>query len=196
MPEKTDQPLADLEALTGPADEPGRGSLWAVVKVVLFVGVVITLECLVAYLYMPSPDQTAAWAKAALTDATNDEAHADPDQPSGDSLEKPLDRVEVDLEEFSVSAFQPISNTTLRIDFHLYGIVRAEDEVEFHARLDESRHRFREQILVIMRSAELTDLTDAGLGLIKRRILEKTNDTLGKPLLLGVIFSDFSFVEQ
>jgi flagellar FliL protein len=195
MPEETNQTLADLEALVEPAAGSSGGSLFAAVKVVLFVAVVVALECLMAYFFMPSPDQTAAWAKAALADAPNS-ALADGDEPAEASLDKPLDQVEVDLEEFSVSAFQPISNTTLRIDFHLYGIVRAEEEVEFHARLDENRHRFRERILVIMRAAELTDLTDAGLGLIKRRILEKTNDTLGKPLLLGVIFSDFSFVEQ
>ena len=47
-----------------------------------------------------------------------------------------------------------------------------------------------------MRSAELTDLTDAGLGLLKRRIQEKSNQTLGKPLLRAVVFSDFSFIEQ
>jgi hypothetical protein len=34
------------------------------------------------------------------------------------------------------------------------------------------------------------------LGLIRRKILEKSNRTLGKPLLEEVIFSDFSLVEQ
>jgi flagellar FliL protein len=195
MPEEPNLPLTDVEALAESAAEPSRGSLFGAVKVVLFVGVVVSLECMMAYFYMPSPDETAAWAQAALADAPNAPL-ADPDQTTDASAETPPDQVEVDLEEFSVSAFQPISNTTLRIDFHLYGIIRAADEIEFHARLDDCRHRFREQILVIMRAAELTDLTDAGLGLIKRRILEKTNDTLGKPLLLGVVFSDFSFVEQ
>ena len=51
-------------------------------------------------------------------------------------------------------------------------------------------------MIVIIRSAEIADLTDAGLGLIKRRILETTNKTLGKPILQAVMFSDFSFVEQ
>jgi flagellar FliL protein len=102
----------------------------------------------------------------------------------------------VDLEEFSVSAYQPISNTSLRIDFHLFGIVAIEDEADFLQQFEENRHRFREQVLVIARSAELTDLTDAGLGLIKRRILEKSNEALGRPLLRAVVFSDFSFVEQ
>jgi len=195
MPEAADQLPEGLESPTGPDGDPRGSSLFAVLKVVGFVGLVVGLECLMAYFYLPSADQTESWAEAALGGAP----HGDPDDSelgAGDPLEKPLDQVEVDLEQFSVSAFQPISNTTLRIDFHLYGIVRAEDEVEFHARLEESRHRLREQILVIMRAADLTDLTDAGLGLIKRRILEKTNDTLGKPLLRGVVFSDFSFVEQ
>jgi flagellar FliL protein len=32
--------------------------------------------------------------------------------------------------------------------------------------------------------------------LLKRRILAKSNDLLGKPLLHSIVFSDFSFVEQ
>ena len=47
-----------------------------------------------------------------------------------------------------------------------------------------------------MRSAEGSDLADAGLGLIKRQILEKTNALLGKPLVKVVIISDFSYMEQ
>jgi len=42
----------------------------------------------------------------------------------------------------------------------------------------------------------VTDLTDAGLGLLKRKILEKSNRILGRPLLQTIIFSEFSFVEQ
>ena len=59
-----------------------------------------------------------------------------------------------------------------------------------------NKHRIRENVIIIIRSAEVTDLTDAGLGLIKRRILETTNKTLGKPLLQEVVFSEFSFIEQ
>jgi hypothetical protein len=49
---------------------------------------------------------------------------------------------------------------------------------------------------VIVRGAEITDLTDAGLGLMKRKILDRANRTLGKPLLQTVVVSDFSFIEQ
>ena len=33
------------------------------------------------------------------------------------------------------------------------------------------------------RGAEMTDLSDSGLGLIKRKILEKTNRTIGRTLI-------------
>ena len=62
--------------------------------------------------------------------------------------------------------------------------------------MEENKHRFREQVLVTVRAADLTELTDAGLGLMKRKILERANHTLGKPLLETVVVSDFSFIEQ
>jgi flagellar basal body-associated protein FliL len=160
-------------------------------KIMLFVGLVVAVECVIAYLYLPSAAETAALAGSAV---------------SGDKESKPLGEleekkeenaeVEVDLGEFNVTAYQPASNSTLRIDFHLYGTVASGDQKAFAARLEENQHRFREQVLVTVRGSEITDLTDAGLGLIKRKIMDKTNRMLGKPFLQAVIFSDFSFIEQ
>ena len=42
----------------------------------------------------------------------------------------------------------------------------------------------------------MNDLTDPALGLLKRKILETTNKALGKPMLQGVVFSEFTFLEQ
>jgi flagellar FliL protein len=108
----------------------------------------------------------------------------------------PDEQVEVVLGEFSVTSFQPATNTTIRIEFVLYGTVIAKNQTEFLTALEENQHRFRDQVLKIVRSAEITDLTDAGLGLIKRKIQEATNRMIGKQLLQSIIFSDFSFVEQ
>lgn len=127
-------------------------------------------------------------------DKADDSAHG------AASTSKPASRhsdaEEVDLGNFTVSGFQPASNSTLFITFHLYGTVRHKYADEFSERLEENKHRIRDNIIVIIRSADITDLTDAGLGLIKRRILETTNRTLGKPLLQEVVFSEFSFIEQ
>jgi hypothetical protein len=102
----------------------------------------------------------------------------------------------VNLGEFSVTSFQPASNSTLRIDFRLYGIVRQSDDKEFAKLMEENKHRFRDQVIVIMRSAGVGDLSDAGLGLIKRKILDRSNRIFGRPVLQSIVFSDFSFIEQ
>lgn len=193
MPEQAPIPNEDPPMETADATSPSP--MAAKIKILLFVTLVIVVECLAAYLYLPSASETAAMAEAALVAGSDPQAPFGQDAPSADEQEV-VDQVEVDLGEFSVSAFQPVSNTTLRIDFHLFGTVGAEDESEFLTRMEENLHRFREQVIVTVRGADVTDLTDAGLGLIKRKILEKTNKTLGKPLLRVVIFSDFSFIEQ
>jgi hypothetical protein len=193
MPEQTPPPTEGPPA----TDEirPGAGSSHLLTKlaVLLFLAVVVGGECLLVYLILPSRAETAAMAGVPLQTDSSDEAAASALQTES---ENPPPQVEVDLGEFGVTAYQPVSNTTLRIDFHLYGTVAAEDEKEFLAQLEGNAHRFRDQVIITVRSADITDLTDAGLGLIKRKILEKTNAMLGKRYLRAIIFSDFSFIEQ
>jgi flagellar FliL protein len=167
-----------------------KGKLLAVA----FVLLVILVECILALFLLPSADQTRAASQLVL-------AGEQTSQNAGQGLTglEELDdqpRKEIDLGEFDVSSYQPLSNTTLRISVHLYGTVRPENETELMALIEAKQQRMREQVLVTLRSAEVTDLTDAGLGLIKRKILEKINRTLGKPLLEQIVFSEFSFFEQ
>ncbi len=103
---------------------------------------------------------------------------------------------EMDLGEFRVTAYQPVSNTTLRLDFQIYGAVFNSQVEEFDGVFNAKRQRFRDQVITMIRTVDMVDFTEAGLGLIKRRILETTNKTFGKPYLQSVIFSEFSFVEQ
>ena len=135
----------------------------------------------------------------AAAEESEPEVEAEPaeaEKPEEEPEEDQEEQAEVDLGEFSVSAFQPVTNTTVRIDFLLYGTINADEKADFDEAWKDSTHRVRDQVIVTVRSCELEDLTDAGLGLIKRRILEKTNRTLGQPLLKSIVFSDFSFIEQ
>jgi hypothetical protein len=194
MPEQTAPRIepTGMEPETTPSRRrpPILSKLW----VALALGGVVLVECTIAYLYLPTPSETAAMVGA-------DPAAADPGFDPSYSLDRPREedleeQTEVDLGEFSVTAFQPISSTTLRIDFHLYGTVDPEEKADFDEAWKESTHRVRDQVIVTVRSCQLTELTDAGLGLIKRRILEKSNRILGSPFLKSIIFSDFSFIEQ
>ena len=183
-----------------PQSAPGSGSGMKGKLIALAIVLVIVLaECAVAILAFPSANDTATLTQAML--ATPDaaaKAAADNvvTEPPPEEQRSDEEVLEIDLGEFDVSSYQPLSNTTLRISFHLYGIVAADDETQILDLLEAKRQRMREQVLVILRSAELPDLAHAALGLIKRRILEKTNRTFGEPLLREIIFSDFSFMEQ
>ena len=169
----------------------------SLIKVLLLpaavISVVVVAECALAYMYLiPSPAETAQMVveKDEAAEGVAGENAKEGVQAASES------HVEVKLGPFAVSAFQPLSNTTIRIDFELFATVEMEELEEFKRIYPSVEHRIREQVLVTVRSANINDLTDAGLGLIKRKILDKTNRVMGKPYLKTVVFSDFSFVEQ
>lgn len=165
------------------------------IKVGAFIAAVVGIECVVAMLYLPSADDTKAMAEGMVAGQAPDDPQAEVDEP--ETEEDRIKRTEVPLgDAFQVTSHKPASNTTLRIDFSLYGIVLEENVDEFGELLEKNKHRYRDSIGQIMRSSEVTDFTDPGLALLKRKILEKTNRIIGKPLLESVIFSDFSFIES
>lgn len=192
----------------------GIRALLARLKVPLVIGVIVLIECLAAYLFLPASAESAAVA-AAATDSIEESHHEVTSHGSHDSHHESShgggghagssgghgpaagEYVEVELGKFSVMAFHPnTTNSTLVIDFHLYGAVKHADEADFTHLFEANEKRFRDEIITTVRSAELAELTDPGLGLIKRKFLATTNRLLGKPLLQAVVFSDFSFIEQ
>ncbi|HID78108.1 MAG TPA: flagellar basal body-associated FliL family protein [Planctomycetaceae bacterium] len=174
-----------------PASPKGRIRLGTQAKLFLFAAAVVVVECIVAYLCLPGAARSAAVAAADMPESVDPESLLEiPHEDEG------LSQIEVDLGEYSVTAFQPRSGTALRIDFHLYGTIKQDDHEAFEAAMATYQNRIRDQVLAIVRGCELNDLTDAGLGLIKRRILAKVNETFGKQLLQSIVFSDFSFMEQ
>ena len=153
---------------------------------------VVTVECVVAYLCIPARGRSASAASNAAKPPAD---HKKGEAESAEEGDGPAN-VEVDLKEYSVTIYQPASNSTLRIDFHLHGIVAAKEQKEFDHLFELNQARFREQVSVVVRSAEMADLTDPSLGLIKRTILEKARTILGKPLLQELVISDYSSLEN
>jgi flagellar FliL protein len=160
------------------------------IVVAVLVAVVILTECIFAYLLIPSSGELEAWAtaKAAKEHASSEHGH-------GHAAEGKKE-VEVDLGKYNIIVHQPTTNVTLRINFHLIGTVLEEERHEFEELIVKHQHRLRDHAIFEIRSSQIEDLTDPGLALLKRRILAKSNDLLGKPLLHSVVFSDFSFIEQ
>jgi len=212
---------AEPEETETTSDQPSTSSKSTLVirlAALLFLVAVILGECLVALrLLSPASAGSTAEANSTLSQAAAANEHGQEQAGPTDSEPRkterakkvtpldPLDdgepgdavdQMEVDLGQFTVTTHQPAANTTMRIDFRLYGILARKNKEDFEKAMKAIQQRFREQVLVTVRSAEGPDLADAGLGLIKRQILEKTNALLGKPLLRAIIISDFSYMEQ
>ncbi|REJ70288.1 MAG: hypothetical protein DWQ31_01595 [Planctomycetota bacterium] len=185
------------QTATDSAEETASGAgksrkLIAIVVVLLAVALNLGL----AYAFIPSRDDTEA-QKRAIAGLEHDLiAEEGAENAEEEALAADVTLVEEMLGEFNISAFQPLSSTTIRIDFKLWGLVADGEIQEFRAQYAKNENRIREQILITMRSADIDDLSEAGLGLIKRKILDKSNRLLDKPYVRSVHFSEFSFVEQ
>lgn len=192
---------------------------------IILVVVVLIGQGVIAFLFVPSAAEVAAAANGEEAAAADEHATADEHGEAaadahgggheaeaaghGDAhggghggeageehAAEPHETTEVDLGGFKITVFQPAANTTLFVDFHLSGTVKTAQAGEFKHLFEANQFKFRDQVNVIIRSSGMEDFTDAGLGLLKNQILEKTNRTLGKPLLISVAFPEFSFIEQ
>ena len=181
----------------------GKNGLFKKLKVTGILSAIVFVQCLVAYMFFPSAGENAANASSKTEVAAQEAAH-----PKNVVHEQ----TEVDLGAFSLTVYNPNANNNLLVDFHLFGTVTGSgggeagaekesaaeegDAAKLEKLLKGHKHRFRDQILSIVRNSQITDLSDPGLGLLKRQILAKTNTLLGEPLVKEVIFSDFVVVEQ
>lgn len=155
------------------------------------VVVVILAEGVLAYIFIPSAKQVSNEVLTTLEPEKQGDAST-----VGEKSELEDTDLEVELGDFTIMLHQPTAGTSMQIHFLLAGTVKSEDKEEFDKLLENNKHRFRDKVLSEVRESEVTDLTQPGLGLIKRRILAKSNALFGKPLLTSIVFSKFTFHER
>lgn len=198
MADTTNEPEPEIESESEVAEEVKKGpGMMGIIKVVAFVSIMVLVEVVAASILLPSGHDIEQTARR-LAAAEKGELSLDGEDAADAEVAKlaTLDTREVDLGLFNVTRYNPATDKTLIIDFELFGVVLADDEGEFTTQYESNRIRLREQIIMILGAAESTDLTDANLGLLKRRILEKSNRALGRPLVQEVLFSKFNFAER
>ncbi|HZZ27048.1 MAG TPA: flagellar basal body-associated FliL family protein [Pirellulales bacterium] len=199
--------MVQAESLPSPSSDseetsPKPRGIWLKkMKIAGALLAIVLVQCFVVYMYLPSGESAAS--------ASSKPEPTPPESAHHASAER--EQTEIDLGAFSLTVFNPNSNNNLLVDFHLYGTVMGpsnesasekkedieeDDAAKLEKLLKGHKHRFRDQVITTLRNAQITDLADPGLGLLKRQILAKTNALLGEPLLKEVIFSDFVIVEQ
>ncbi len=166
------------------------GSMIGQLLIVAFMGAVVISECLFAYFWLPSAEDVAAQIELVARQAQS-AADGNPE----DEENQDIQVVEVDLGKFTITNHRLTTESTLRTDFHLWGTVKEKDKSEFDELFQRNLNRFRNLVIEEIRNSKVSDLEDAGLGLIKRQFLAKSNVLLDKPLLRSVVFADYTFVE-
>jgi len=193
--------MADNEQTETTEKKKAKGpGLMTLIKAVAFVSVIVLLQIAAASMIIPSADETATIAAELAAANLQEEGAADTPKDAGGDSENPLlatgEMTEVSLGSFHVLSQDIKTGSSTNVDFDLFATVLADEENDFFDLFAANEHRIREQVQVTVRGADMTDFTDPTLGLIKRRILEKVNRALGKPLLHEAVFSKFSFEER
>ena len=180
--------MADNEKKSG-------GGLMGIVKPIAIVAVLVVVEMVAAAVMIPSAEQTEDLARE-LARASKGEETVFSDLEDPNSLDEIEQTTEVELVAENITRFDPERDTVLNIDFVVFGVVQVDEEEEFLLEFEAHRGRIKEQIIFTLHNAKASELASSGLGLIKRQILEKTNRTLGRPLLREVGFTKINFVER
>ena len=127
--------VAEQPVTETPAEAPKRkgGGIFRLIKAVAFVSVIVVVQIVGAAMLAPSAQDTAKLAKDIAAAASGQSAEAQEehakDAKEHGGHEKNLK--EVELGSYNITRYNPTTNTTLAIDFELFGTVLAEDAAEF-----------------------------------------------------------------
>ncbi len=174
-------------------DEPAKkGGMLGKMAVAIFMACIIGSETAFAYFIIPSSDDMS---KAELEKLRQQLQMGDDGDDIGATVEDgPV--IEVELGDFDISIFNTVSKSTLNVNCSIMATVLVSDQSEFATLLANNQNRLREKIMVEFRQADQDHLTDPGLDLLKRRILAKSNQLLGKPIITSVVFPKFTYYQQ
>ncbi len=157
------------------------------------VSALVVIELVAAAVLMPTAQQTDTVARKLVAAREGEEI----DKPGAiDEDARTEDLREVTLGKFPVTRYNPENDSTLNVDLELVGVVLASDVDLMKQRLASNENRVKEQVIMTLLSSSPADLSDPGLGLIKRQIAEKVNRALGRTLVREVLITRFNFVER
>jgi flagellar FliL protein len=172
---------------------PAGPSFMGKIVAAIVIGIIVAGEAGLVYFFLPNADAIASRVREEVKQELNDGDEKLEDVAQASEF---TEQAEVELGSFTLAIHQPSTNSTLNVTCRVMGTIEKLDQVDFDKLLANNANRLRERIIIEFRSAELDELTDAGLGLLKRRILEKSNQLLGKPILKSIMFPEYNYYQQ
>ncbi len=157
-----------------------------------FIATVVIVETVLFFFFVPSADDVAALAEANLIK----KVQADMEHDGEETIEDENKAVEFPFGMFSTTFTPAGADRTYRVEFDLFGTVKAKDMEYLQELYAECQMRFKHRLMLEIRNATMDELNENQLGLIQRRILATSNEIFEEPLLLAVGFQDYQVVEE
>lgn len=183
-------PAADAKA--DGAKKKGGGMMSSLI-IGGFVMMVIIAETCLFFFAVPSADQVSLLAEENLIKKIEGTTEKKDEVDASVTDNKP---VEFPLGDYSIVCQPPGADRMYRIEFKLFATLRNKDKAKIETLFKEIQGRYRHNIILEIRASTFDELNENQLGLIQRRILAKSNELIGEPLLTSVGFENYQVFEE
>ncbi|MCL2347639.1 MAG: flagellar basal body-associated FliL family protein [Planctomycetaceae bacterium] len=170
---------------------PKKPGMVIVFLILMTVTAVVLAEVLVGYLLLPSPQRVNAEVEEAVKKTTQKSGKVPYKTAVVDAIHRE-EQIEVALGEAFNITEGDVTNVPFRLSVSFSVLINKSDKDEYEKRYEANKSRIRNAVLVILRSAKQTEITDPTLGLIRNKIMVKVNEILGMPLVKEVLYTDIA----
>jgi flagellar basal body-associated protein FliL len=103
------------------------------------------------------------------------------------------ERLTYDLGRFQLREIRPTRNETTKIDFQAYFAMSSDVSRQDLEKLEHWKHRFRDQIIVAVRTAQTKDFQEPRLERLRRIILFRVDRMMRESVVEDILFTEFTF---
>ena len=112
---------------------------------------------------------------------------------SGEQIEEEQAHLIFDLGRFELREIRPIRNETTKIIFEASFAMSPEMTEQDLEKLNHWKHRFRDQVIVAVRTAQTKDFQEPQLHRLRRIILFRIGRMMRESVVEDILFSEFTF---
>ena len=145
--------------------------------IVGIIAAVIVIETSLAFIFIPDSKQVTAQFRKEIRDELAEEyGGASAKKLLGDKGKEKEELLEKELGVYDITIHDSKSLTTYAVDCEVVCTISKNDAKAFDDLYENNKYRVREKIMIQFREANIEDLAEKQLGLIKKRISKNIND--------------------
>ena len=118
------------------------------------------------------------------------------DDSASEAVPQVLPIPKLDLGVLEIKNLEPTRNQTAKVTFAIHLAFTPGTDPAVVAELEHWQHRLREQVIVAVRSSELTDFTDPELLRLRKHLLYRINRVLKPIQVEAVLLADFTYSSE